>query len=755
MKELNVQLKKLDVEQKEAATAIEKAEAERKIAELEKQKADVENAKALAAEKFKAEMIVAELATAQAQEAYRQAMEQIEASKILLTDEEQARLNIVEAKVAYAKIAMDMAMFGYSTTEVNCTNFGDGKVVYDISQHPENAQGGYQHGSLKYLQEQLADYPNWVADGNIEAKLKLAVERAEASLNKAQKKADGYKAILDNEYTTLADWEAEVKKLKDEMAALDVQKRQYELEKEKLKVANPKLGTDKDDAKAKHEKAVKDHKDVAKTTKVASAYSKKADESILEGLRKAVGDGVDGYDPSTGKFSYSKDVLVTDAQKKIDGWNKLIDAATKGIDMENLEWSELEVKKAKDRSTKAAATYEADLQAWRIAFEDYAEVEGIDVEGSKVKAYNEIKEYNKLGDDARKQDTNIQKVVDALVKYYGDATKRNAQNTAEEIQVENVKRAISVWISGTDALTNFKLIVGVKLGIFECSSTIVTKANIISDGNVNKLLTLGSPASDAPYAKWETASLKVFGDKLNFEAKPRRTEVSFDELMKAVDNDELSPVLEMGRYGSYGISIYAKAEADRLQAVLDQEKTYNALKDEFTAQSAKEQATLDKKKAELAEKVTKAKTALDEANAAYDKVFKEVEDNIKKVDGDYTSKDQIKNAIESTISDYIASLDEFGEGYKEMTLEEIKEVINDYYLNVVRSLQYEQANLAKAKRNVEKFAEGTYTDNFFIEDTLANIQEKIKVQQAEYDAAKADYDAASEQLKALLAIFLK
>ena len=55
-------------------------------------------------------------ATAKAQEAYKQAMEQIEASKLLLTDEEQARLNGVQAQVAYAKQAMDKAMYGYSTT---------------------------------------------------------------------------------------------------------------------------------------------------------------------------------------------------------------------------------------------------------------------------------------------------------------------------------------------------------------------------------------------------------------------------------------------------------------------------------------------------------------------------------------------------------------------------------------------------------------------------------------------------------------
>ncbi len=90
-----------------------------------------------------------------------------------------------------------------------------------------------------------------------------------------------------------------------------------------------------------------------------------------------------------------------------------------------------------------------------------------------------------------------------------------------------------------------------------------------------------------------------------------------------------------------------------------------------------------------------------------------------------------------------------------MTLEEIKEAINAEYLKAVTSLLDKKAALATAERNLEKLAEGTYTDNDYIKDTFANIQEKIKVKQAEYDAAKADYDAASAQLKALLAIFLK
>ena len=247
----------------------------------------------------------------------------------------------------------------------------------------------------------------------------------------------------------------------------------------------------------------------------------------------------------------------------------------------------------------------------------------------------------------------------------------------------------------------------------------------------------------------------MFGDNFNRDNEPRRVAVSADMVLKEVDGNRLATELQNGDYGTLGISIYATAEAARLTAVINQADTYKALKAEFTAQKAKEQTTLDKKKTELAANVTKAETALADAKTAYDKVFKEVEANIKKVSEDYDYKDAIKDKIESTISEYIASLDELGDNYKDMTLEEIKEAINAEYLKAVTGLLDKKAALATAERNLEKLAEGTYTDNDYIKDTFANIQEKIKVKQAEYDAAKADYEAASAQLKALLAIFLK
>ena len=782
--ELDIQLKQLLIEKEEAATAQAKAEAEAAIAKAEADKTKWENEKALIVEQYKEKMLLAETATAKAQEAYKQAMEQIEASKLLLTDEEQLRLNVVEAKVAYAKIAMDKAMYGYSTTEVETeqrlvskstssqTSVGEGAgtttttgtdekyiTYYVITQNPDNANNGYAEGSLKKLQEQLADYPNWVADGNIEAKLKNAVEIAESNLNIAQKTADGYKAILDNEYTTLADWETEVKKLKDEMATLDVQKRQYELKKEELKVANPNLEKNKTTAEKKLADATGALDKVNTTTNVASAYSKKADQSILKGLNDAfdgISDGVDGYNKSTGEFSYAKTVLVTKAQEQIDGWNKLIDAATQGIDLEDLAWSKLEVVKADAEATKANETYDADYKAWEKARDKYIEVEAIDIDASKKAAETAIAAYNKLGDAARTQDANISKLATALAEYYQDALDKELKSTkAEATEAStNTKKAISAWIIA-NPLANFKSIVGLELNLIEWTAGAVTKANKIEQADANKLLELGASAGDIPYESWKKASTKVFGDKFNRDNEPRRVAVSADMVLKEVDGNRLATELQNGDYGTLGISIYATAEAARLTAVINQADTYKALKAEFTAQKAKEQTTLDKKKTELAANVTKAETALADAKTAYDKVFKEVEANIKKVSEDYDYKDAIKDKIESTISEYIASLDELGDDYKDMTLEEIKEAINAEYLKAVTSLLDKKAALATAERNLEKLAEGTYTDNDYIKDTFANIQEKIKVKQAEYDAAKADYDTASAQLKALLAIFLK
>lgn len=771
--ELDIQLKQLLIEKEEAATAQAKAEAEAAIAKAEADKTKWENEKALIVEQYKEKMLLAETATAKAQEAYKQAMEQIEASKLLLTDEEQARLNGVQAQVAYAKQAMDKAMYGYSTTvikrilssevansttttnpdESTETNSSTTKYyVYLITEDPTQSADGYKAGSLKKLQEQLANYSDIVADNNLEAVLDNALKNAEFALEMTQKYADNLKAILDNEYTTVADWEAEVKKLEEEIAAAKVKEQQYNIEKGKLEVANPKLISDLQATSNKLEIAKNNQNSNKNKAKTAAAYSKKVEAEIKKGLNDVIPSGttVAGYNSSTGTFAYGKDILITEAQNQIDGWIKLIDKATKGVDLENIEWAKPQLATALAAQKEAEENYAKDYKAWEDAMAAYDESLKIDLEKSEAAANAAIKKYNGLKPEDRKKEANIDAVATALVAYYKDALAKEAQVTKATATKGSDTKKISAWLIA-DA-DNFKKVVGVDLGFITWDAGDIATANEISKENIGKLIDVEQDSSvKTPLEKWKSASSAVFSDNFNSGNNPRRLPVSKDEVIAAAGGNHVD-ALKNGNYGSLGKMIWATAETASLQAIIDQVETYKALKEAFTAQKAVEQTTQDKANAALADAVDKAKKANDEAQAAYDKVFKEVNDNIATVQKEYGNNEIIKGKIETEITVYLNN--NFTNGDLG-SLEAIKNLVKEEYMIALANVTAAKADVAKAKRNIEKLAAGTYTDTDYITESLVSIQEKIKVKQAEYDAAKADYDTASAQLKALLAIFLK
>lgn len=771
--ELNIQLKQLLIEKEEAATAQAKAEAEAAIAKAEADKTKWENEKALIVEQYKEKMLLAETVTAKAQEAYKQAMEQIEASKLLLTDEEQARLNGVQAQVAYAKQAMDKAMYGYSTTvikrilssevansttttnpdESTETNSSTTKYyVYLITEDPTQSVDGYKAGSLKKLQEQLANYSDIVADNNLEAVLDNALKNAEFALEMTQKYADNLKAILDNEYTTVADWEAEVKKLEEEIAAAKVKEQQYNIEKGKLEVANPKLISDLQATSNKLEFAKNNQNSNKNKAKPAAAYSKKVEAEIKKGLNDVIPSGttVAGYNSSTGTFAYGKDILITEAQNQIDGWIKLIDKATKGVDLENIEWAKPQLATALAAQKEAEENYAKDYKAWEDAMAAYDESLKIDLEKSEAAANAAIKKYNGLKPEDRKKEANIDAVATALVAYYKDALAKEAQVTKATATKGSDTKKISAWLIA-DA-DNFKKVVGVDLGFIIWDAGDIATANEISKENIGKLIDVEQDSSvKTPLEKWKSASSAVFSDNFNSGNNPRRLPVSKDEVIAAAGGNHVD-ALKNGNYGSLGKMIWATAETASLQAIIDQVETYKALKEAFTAQKAVEQAAQDKANTALADAVDKAKKANDEAQAAYDKVFKEVNDNIATVQKEYGNNEIIKGKIETEITVYLNN--NFTNGDLG-SLEAIKNLVKEEYMIALANVTAAKADVAKAKRNIEKLAAGTYTDTDYITESLVSIQEKIKVKQAEYDAAKADYDAASAQLKALLAIFLK
>lgn len=771
--ELDIQLKQLLIEKEEAATAQAKAEAEAAIAKAEADKTKWENEKALIVEQYKEKMLLAETATAKAQEAYKQAMEQIEASKLLLTDEEQARLNGVQAQVAYAKQAMDKAMYGYSTTvikrilssevansttttnpdESTETNSSTTKYyVYLITEDPTQSADGYKAGSLKKLQEQLANYSDIVADNNLEAVLDNALKNAEFALEMTQKYADNLKAILDNEYTTVADWEAEVKKLEEEIAAAKVKEQQYNIEKGKLEVANPKLISDLQATSNKLEFAKNNQNSNKNKAKPAAAYSKKVEAEIKKGLNDVIPSGttVAGYNSSTGTFAYGKDILITEAQNQIDGWIKLIDKATKGVDLENIEWAKPQLATALAAQKEAEENYTKDYKAWEDAMAAYDESLKIDLEKSEAAANAAIKKYNGLKPEDRKKEANIDAVATALVAYYKDALAKEAQVTKATATKGSDTKKISAWLIA-DA-DNFKKVVGVDLGFITWDAGDIATANEISKENIGKLIDVEQDSSvKTPLEKWKSASSAVFSDNFNSGNNPRRLPVSKDEVIAAAGGNHVD-ALKNGNYGSLGKMIWATAETASLQAIIDQVETYKALKEAFTAQKVVEQTTQDKANAALADAVDKAKKANDEAQAAYDKVFKEVNDNIATVQKEYGNNEIIKGKIETEITVYLNN--NFTNGDLG-SLEAIKNLVKEEYMIALANVTAAKADVAKAKRNIEKLAAGTYTDTDYITESLVSIQEKIKVKQAEYDAAKADYDTASAQLKALLAIFLK
>ena len=771
--ELDIQLKQLLIEKEEAATAQAKAEAEAAIAKAEADKTKWENEKALIVEQYKEKMLLAETVTAKAQEAYKQAMEQIEASKLLLTDEEQARLNGVQAQVAYAKQAMDKAMYGYSTTvikrilssevansttttnpdESTETNSSTTKYyVYLITEDPTQSVDGYKAGSLKKLQEQLANYSDIVADNNLEAVLDNALKNAEFALEMTQKYADNLKAILDNEYTTVADWEAEVKKLEEEIAAAKVKEQQYNIEKGKLEVANPKLISDLQATSNKLEFAKNNQNSNKNKAKPAAAYSKKVEAEIKKGLNDVIPSGttVAGYNSSTGTFAYGKDILITEAQNQIDGWIKLIDKATKGVDLENIEWAKPQLATALAAQKEAEENYTKDYKAWEDAMAAYDESLKIDLEKSEAAANAAIKKYNGLKPEDRKKEANIDAVATALVAYYKDALAKEAQVTKATATKGSNTKKISAWLIA-DA-DNFKKVVGVDLGFIIWDAGDIATANEISKENIGKLIDVEQDSSvKTPLEKWKSASSAVFSDNFNSGNNPRRLPVSKDEVIAAAGGNHVD-ALKNGNYGSLGKMIWATAETASLQAIIDQVETYKALKEAFTAQKAVEQTTQDKANAALADAVDKAKKANDEAQAAYDKVFKEVNDNIATVQKEYGNNEIIKGKIETEITVYLNN--NFTNGDLG-SLEAIKNLVKEEYMIALANVTAAKADVAKAKRNIEKLAAGTYTDTDYITESLVSIQEKIKVKQAEYDAAKADYDTASAQLKALLAIFLK
>ena len=335
MHALDVKLKELEVERAQAATEQAKAEAEAKIAEANRNKAYWENKMAEEAEIFKAAMLNYQTQTAQAQEAYDNAMKLIEAGKLLLSDGEKAIIDKAQQRLYVASASLEQ-----------------------------------YYGALKTAQDEY--------DAAIMAKKTKTLPQLEAALKIAQLTVERQeKVVKENErLLALADefssvnWDAEVKALDKKIQDATTEKSKAEKKKSEivnsaeyhkaadvLKLEQDTLGTENDAAGAKtawgaYKKASADSLDQCDNfvLKIKAYESEPINAALVELFSRASSTPV-GY--QNGIFSY---VASTYKQKDYND------------DLKNIE-------EAEDPTTvvltSAPLTTKSQVEAWIKYIDDF------------------------------------------------------------------------------------------------------------------------------------------------------------------------------------------------------------------------------------------------------------------------------------------------------------------------------------------------------------------------------------------------
>ena len=402
MHALDVKLKELEVERAQAATEQAKAEAEAKIAEANRNKAYWENKMAEEAEIFKAAMLNYQTQTAQAQEAYDNAMKLIEAGKLLLSDGEKAIIDKAQQRLYVASASLNQYYTALKTAQDN---------YYDALVNPNLPTLASLQAELKLAQ--------------------IAVEKAEILLDEKNNML-----ALAEDFDAAA-WDDKILDLKKKKSEYESEKSKADVEIATIKTsADYKAAEQKVAEKIKARKAAKEAYDKAvadSTTQVNTQLDIAAykSEPINEGLKTLFSSSndftsLDGYTVSTGVFDYPavqytqteynadlkiEDVTARTSQAsltlmKVNAW---IDALGKySVDENGVEWNKLTLaekektaKNAKEKFEKVKGTATTvpttDLKkATDTCNSSYAAVE------SAVKAYNSAWDavYQAAYDDA-------------------------------------------------------------------------------------------------------------------------------------------------------------------------------------------------------------------------------------------------------------------------------------------------------------------------------------------------------------------
>lgn len=359
---LEVKLKELKVELAQATNEAEKARIEAEIAESNKRKADAENNMALAAEKFKEDMLAAQEATARAQASYDLAMEEIELAKLTLSDKEQKQVQTAQEFLASATKTMNGK---YDALRIAQTNYYNALV--DPSQP-----------TLAGLQADLK-------------KAQVDVEKAEIVLNEKNNLlalAEDFEA---------SSWDAKIKDLDKKIAEYQSKKSKalYRVEetktKSEYKAANDKFqekGTVKTEAENTYNKAFDDSIKQYTTAKLnLKSYKSEPVNAALKDLfsRSADFTSLSGYNYSTGVFSYvitsdytqetyendlkedeaARTSLPSVTLRTVEAWLNAVNGYD--VDENGVKWNELKLTGLEDDAKAAKKDYDDLYALWEIS----------------------------------------------------------------------------------------------------------------------------------------------------------------------------------------------------------------------------------------------------------------------------------------------------------------------------------------------------------------------------------------------------
>lgn len=378
LKALDVKLKELEVELKQAQNEAEKARLQAEIAQSNADKKAIENQMALEAEAFKVAMLNAQTATAQAQAAYEQAIQDIELAKLTLSDAEQRQITTAQ---------------DFLTSVASVMN---GKY-----QALANAQTAYYNALVS---------PTMPSIGKLQAELATAqaeVEAAEIMLN-----AKAEMLALAEDFDAAA-WDTKKAEYKKEISQYESEKGKAELEKTQIKNKEEYKAAVEDitkktaiesDANAMYNGgtlsdgtvivsgAKRDSADAIRglpvngvSTRLAiKRYASEPINASLKELFSRMNPFTSGYNTSSGVFSYAggsyaqKDYIndvdledqtqaITPAAQNMDtieAWIKVLNGYT--VDANGVAWSQIALDKQKKDATEREKEFNAAKADWDI-----------------------------------------------------------------------------------------------------------------------------------------------------------------------------------------------------------------------------------------------------------------------------------------------------------------------------------------------------------------------------------------------------